>query len=93
MEADGFEAYGVAIRADVSMRGRGCGGHAVRDRDCAVGLRQGVAVRMRRFEDDKVVLGRFRTGAKLGTTWEQLRPNTGKSGGAGPTRKQDESTR
>ena len=30
---------------------------------------------------------------KLGTTWEQLRPNTGQSGGVGPTRKQDESTR
>ena len=27
-----------------------------------------------------------------GTTWEQLRPNTGKNEGAGLTRKQDEST-
>jgi hypothetical protein len=34
----------------------------------------------------------FRLSAKLGTTWEQLRPNTGKNEGAGPTRKQDEST-
>jgi len=28
----------------------------------------------------------------LGTTWEQLRPNTDEREGAGPTRKQDEST-
>ena len=28
----------------------------------------------------------------LGTTWEQLRPNTRENGGAGPTSKQDEST-
>jgi hypothetical protein len=29
---------------------------------------------------------------KLGTNWEQLRPNTGQNGGVGPTTKQDEST-
>jgi hypothetical protein len=29
---------------------------------------------------------------KLGTTWEQLRPNTGENGGLGPTSKQDEPT-
>jgi hypothetical protein len=29
----------------------------------------------------------------LGTTWEQLRPNSGENGGVGPTRKQDESTK
>ena len=28
----------------------------------------------------------------LGTTWERLRPNTGKNRGSGPTSKQDEST-
>ncbi len=31
--------------------------------------------------------------SELGKIWEQLRPNTGDSGGVGPTRKQDESTR
>jgi hypothetical protein len=31
--------------------------------------------------------------ADVGTTWEHLRPNTRENEGAGPTRKQDESTR
>jgi prevent-host-death family protein len=31
-------------------------------------------------------------GQNVGTIWEQLRPNTGKNGGIGLTRKQDEST-
>jgi hypothetical protein len=30
--------------------------------------------------------------ANAGTTWEQLRPNTGENGGAGPIGTQDEST-
>jgi len=34
-----------------------------------------------------------RPSENLGTTWEQLRPNTGENEGVGPTRKQDESTR
>jgi hypothetical protein len=34
-----------------------------------------------------------RTDPYLGTIWEQQRPNTRENGGAGPTRKQDESTR
>jgi hypothetical protein len=38
-------------------------------------------------------VGRRTADRHLGTTWEQLRPNTRENGGAGPTSKQDESTR
>ena len=55
------------------------------DRDQAYSTALAVKLGMRTVEQSPSI--------NLGTTWEQLRPNTGENGGVGPTRKQDESTR
>jgi hypothetical protein len=51
-------------------------------------VREDLRVGPRRAQNCRSALGN-----NLGTTWEQLRPNTRENGGAGPTSKQDESTR
>ena len=57
---------------------------------------EGVAELLKLWYDFRLCVGMGNASSpgpgNLGTTWEQLRPNTDEREGAGPTRKQDEST-